>query len=329
MNKDHSMTNPARTARPFELLQRVLPLLAAALFAFACSPPALADAPGIGHVETMGEGEKTLILVPGLGCDWTVWRAFMERNKDRYTMHAITLAGFGDTPPPADPGHDEGTPWLDGAIAAIGAHIDAHGLDRPILVGHSLGGHLALRFAAERPGVLGGAVCVDGLPVFPLGIPIPADQREAFVNQNIAPQLRGMSDEMWAMQQRQSVEGMVRDEARRAELAAMILEPSREVTVRYLLELFKSDIVADLAQIADPALLIGAVPGENVPGAAQIAAMMREVWRDSEKASAHLRVVTLKNTGHFVMDDAPDRLDAMVRAFVAGEDVRPLGDDAR
>ena len=65
--------------------------------------PALAAHEGLAHVETRGEGDTHLLLVPGLLCDWTVWESFMERNAERYTMHAVTLPGFGGTEPPPEP----------------------------------------------------------------------------------------------------------------------------------------------------------------------------------------------------------------------------------
>ncbi len=48
------------------------------------------------------------------------------------------------------------------AVADIGRVIDATGIERPILVGWSLGATLAVRYAAQRPGGVGGLVLIDG-----------------------------------------------------------------------------------------------------------------------------------------------------------------------
>ena len=307
----------------------LLPLLALALMVCAFAPIARGGAqPGIGRAEVVGAGAHTLILIPGLGCDASVWREFMERNKDRYTMHALTLAGFGGTEPPPDPGHDRGTPWLDGAVEAIGVYIETQGLDQPILIGHSMGGHLAMRFAAQRPGVLGAAVSVDGLPARPLGAPMSLAQREAFVNQNIAPQFRAMPDDAWREQQRGWIAGMVQDERRGAELADHFLATPRETTTRYLLELFRADITPELKGIDAPTYILGAIPDAGVPGGAENAEMMRSVWTQIDRDSDRVAVLLLENCRHFVMDDKPDRLDAIVRAVAARDDVRQLGDNA-
>ncbi len=46
----------------------------------------------------LGRGKQTLILLPGLGFDASVFKDFMETNKKEYTMYAITIPGFGNTP---------------------------------------------------------------------------------------------------------------------------------------------------------------------------------------------------------------------------------------
>ena len=45
--------------------------------------------------------------------------------------------------------------------------IEERYLERPALIGHSLGGTLALSFAADHSDRIAGVVAVDGLPVFP------------------------------------------------------------------------------------------------------------------------------------------------------------------
>src|SRR6266498_2813423 len=53
----------------------------------------------LGHVRKVGEGGKIMLLIPGLGFGDVVWSEFMERHRADYTMFAITLPGFGNTPP--------------------------------------------------------------------------------------------------------------------------------------------------------------------------------------------------------------------------------------
>lgn len=85
----------------------------------------------------------------------------MDRLDDRFTVVAVDLPGHGHSPCPDDP--DAFT--RDAALADIDQVLTS--LDeRPVLVGHSLGGYLALAHAATRPEVARGVVVLNTGPGF-------------------------------------------------------------------------------------------------------------------------------------------------------------------
>lgn len=104
-----------------------------------------------GEVERMGQGVRDMILMPCLGCDASSWIPFMERNRDRYRMVAVTWPGLGATALPEVVADPRGTPYFDYLMDALDLLIDREDLDRPVLVGHSAAAVAAVRFAAERP----------------------------------------------------------------------------------------------------------------------------------------------------------------------------------
>ena len=110
------------------------------LFGMLIAASASAAAPSFGHVEKSGSGKPVLILVPCLGCDWQSWDEFMERNKDDYTMYAVTWPGMGDTPMPDVPADAAGLPFHDYLDQAMTALIKREGLDKPTIIGHSAAG---------------------------------------------------------------------------------------------------------------------------------------------------------------------------------------------
>jgi len=83
----------------------------------------------------------------------------MDELADRHTVVAVDLLGHGDSPVPEDPAEytrDRALDDLDDVLAT---------LDGPaVLVGHSLGGYLALAHAATRPGVARGIVVLNTGP---------------------------------------------------------------------------------------------------------------------------------------------------------------------
>jgi pimeloyl-ACP methyl ester carboxylesterase len=85
----------------------------------------------------------------------------MARLRDRHLVIAVDLLGHGGSPVPEDPAEytrDRALEDLDEVLA---------GLDAPaVLVGHSLGGYLALAHAATRPGAVAGIVVINTGPGF-------------------------------------------------------------------------------------------------------------------------------------------------------------------
>ncbi|GAB3779981.1 alpha/beta fold hydrolase [Dyella agri] len=135
--------------------------------------------PANGQVGTLkferhGDHGHAVILIPGLeGGPW-VWKDTIAQLEKNHVVYAVTLAGFDGMPAPA-----RKTGLMDQADASLLALIEQQHIDKPVLVGHSLGGTLSLRFAGEHASLIAGAVAVDGLPVFPGMDRVDATQRQA------------------------------------------------------------------------------------------------------------------------------------------------------
>ena len=121
----------------------------------ASQPATTASAPAtsvpfkpITLVTTKGTGPINLVLIPGLACDASVWDEFMTRNADKYTMYAVTLPGFGGSDPPAKAPQGIYGTWLENAVTAVHRVIQEKKIANPVIMGHSMGGHLALRLGS-------------------------------------------------------------------------------------------------------------------------------------------------------------------------------------
>ena len=133
---------------------------------------ALAAMPGAGSaqtpfrsqritVETRGQGPE-LILIPGLASTSAVWRGTADRLADRRRLHLVSVRGFGDLAPQAN---------ADGAVMAAVAgevrrYIAEQRLERPAIIGHSMGGQIGLRVAADAGGRIDRLMTVDSSPFF-------------------------------------------------------------------------------------------------------------------------------------------------------------------
>src|SRR5258706_4266390 len=83
-----------------------------------------------------GRGKTTLLLIPGIGFDASVFKDFMQDNEKEYTMYAVTLPGFGTTaaPPMPDSTISYGAhTWNNSAVEGIIKLMDREKLVRPIV----------------------------------------------------------------------------------------------------------------------------------------------------------------------------------------------------
>ena len=112
------------------------------------------------HTVRRGDGPP-IVFVHGMGTSAATWDHCMDALADRFTVIAVDLLGHGDSPVPDDPQEytrDRALADLDDVLAD---------LDVPaVLVGHSLGGYLALAHAATRPGIARAIVVLNTGPGF-------------------------------------------------------------------------------------------------------------------------------------------------------------------
>ena len=114
------------------------------------------------EVVIQGNGETNLILIPCMSCRWNEWEEFMERNKEKYTMYAVTVPGYGGTASPDLPVNSEATPFRDHVLEGLSELIDQNGLQKVTVAGHSWGSMVAVQLAAKRPDVVNRVINVDG-----------------------------------------------------------------------------------------------------------------------------------------------------------------------
>ncbi len=114
------------------------------------------------QLNTVSSGSgRPIVFIHGLGMTAHTWDACAALLSDRFTVMAVDLPGHGESPCPDDP--DAFT--RDAALADLDVVLDQ--FDEPaVLVGHSLGGYLALAHAATRPNVACGVIVLNTGPGF-------------------------------------------------------------------------------------------------------------------------------------------------------------------
>ncbi|GAB3874746.1 alpha/beta hydrolase [Hymenobacter segetis] len=235
-------------------------LLSAAGSAFATNPAAVpaakvvADNPAAHPtftVRVVGKGQP-MLLIPGLNCTGAVWDETVAHYQSQYQCHVISLAGFGGTAPAAVT-----DPLLPAVRDQLLAYIKTQKLSKPTLVGHSLGGFMALALSAAQPDAIGPLVIVDSLPY------MAAIQNPAATVETVRPMADKMRQQMKqghmpAAAQRQMVAGMATDTARQTLIArwGMVSDPA--TTAQAMYDMYTIDLRNDISRIKQPVLVLGA-----------------------------------------------------------------------
>ena len=102
-----------------------------------------------------GEQGSPLLLIHGFAASADIWILNIEVLAARHRVYAIDLIGFGRSALPDAPYS------LDYYARFLGRCLDALGLERAHIAGHSMGGKLALYFALEQPERVERLVLVD------------------------------------------------------------------------------------------------------------------------------------------------------------------------
>ena len=279
----------------------------------AFSPPASF------RVDVIGRG-RPMILIPGLSSSGETWKSTVARSQNRFQCHVLTLAGFAGVPPIAEP-------LLPKVRQELAAYIRSERLDRPVIVGHSLGGTLALALAADHPSLVGALVIVDTVPF------IAGAQFQAKTLEEAKPNIAAMEAYFAAITQKQyddyvsagtATMWMVTKPADLEKLKEWGMQSDRRTVADALVELTKMDLRPDLQRITSPTLLLGTWIG--------LKAQMEKFGRTMERVEfiktfqeqyatlARLHFAMSDNARHFVMLDDPAWFFEKLDAFLADPD---------
>jgi pimeloyl-ACP methyl ester carboxylesterase len=264
---------------------------------------------GMLRVEHFGTTSGTpIIFIPALFCGSWQWNGQIAALAPNHEIYVVTLPGFDGRP------RDNGPALMDRAAASLAQLIRERHLVRPIVIGHSLGGTLAVFFAEQFPSAAGGIIAVEGgYPSAPT-----AAARKQTVDASAAPYVgadpatfdRVLRTTMlrYTITSKSDVDTVAR-QAERSDPTAIAL------WMRAALEL---DLTPKLSAIRVP--LTEIVPFDPTidpyRGMASLAAKQRayQTWLDHARDGS---VIMIDNSRHFVMFDQPPAFDRVLFARIA------------
>ncbi|WP_162910623.1 alpha/beta fold hydrolase [Hymenobacter oligotrophus] len=258
-------------------------------------------------VRVVGKGQPVL-LIPGLTCPGAVWDETVARYQQQYQCHIVSLAGFGGAAAPASTDN-----LLLNVRDQLLAYIKTQKLQRPAIIGHSLGGFVALWMSATQPEAIGPLVIVDSLPF------MSAIQNPNLTAEMAKPMAEGMRQQMRrgpmpAAQQRQMVASMITDTARQTVAArwGRLSDPGTVAQAMY--DMATTDLRPDVARIQQPVLVLGAWAAYKQFGSTKEST--RAIF-EQQYAKLPQRRIEMSEAGrHFLMWDDQQWFFAQTDAFL-------------
>ncbi|HEY3675296.1 MAG TPA: alpha/beta hydrolase [Candidatus Tumulicola sp.] len=277
----------------------------------APAPSASFDS-GMLHVDRYGSGPQSLILIPGLGSGPWSWYGTIAHFSPKYTIYAVTLAGFDGRPPSTE------IPLISSFSSDFWQMLSSHDIKMPVVIGHSLGGTLAFLLAEQHPELLRAVVAADGMPIFPLLASKTDAEREAIANQ--AAGMYGALSPAGALSYETNfMQTIGTNQPDLVAPTAKLEAASDPKTVAAWLQTdLASDLRPELPAISIPVLEI--MPYDPSMGAKAGFTQEQGVafYRSLLIGTQHATVVAIGPSKHFVMLDQPDKFYAAVQQFLDG-----------
>lgn len=259
-------------------------------------------APAPFQVKVIGHGQP-IILIPGLSSSGDTYDQTVAHYRDRYQLHVLTLAGFAGAPPVQQ--RPNGASFLDYERDQIAAYIRAQKLDHPVIIGHSLGGTLALSIAAKYPDLPGRLIIVDSYPFLAaVMMPNATVERARALGQQMQAGMKKMTQEEYEKSVRsgQYTRAMVTSDKDFERIKSWGLVTDPNTVADAYADLIGMDLRDDIARIKAPTMVMGTWLG-YAPYAdhAGIQTMLQQQY--SKLPNADLRVSDTAR--HFIMYDDP------------------------
>ena len=261
-------------------------------------------------VEVVGAGPD-VILIPGFASSREVWRAEAERLKATHRVHLVQLAGFAGEPWTQGDG-----PFLEPMIGELARYVREARLDRPAVIGHSMGGLTGLMLAQRHPDLVGRVMSVDSLPFFSAlyGPTATVETARPFADQ-AATAILGADAATFRAQQAQTATGMSRDPATRSAMVEWSMVSDRRAMAAAIREVMTTDVRPGLAAMATP---VWAIYAADADGGAP-AAMADGLWAREYADLPGVQLVRVDGSRHFIMADQPERFAELADRFLAGQ----------
>lgn len=241
-------------------------------------------------VSVKGKGEP-ILLFPGFGCTGELWNETVEELSKTNECHIFTFAGFGTVPPIE-------TPWFTTIKNELISYVKDKKLNKPTLLGHSLGGTLSLWLASSETELFKKVILVDALPAS-AALMIPNYNGEIIEYDN--PQSKMMLEmdiNSFEAMNSQSISFMCLNKEKHKIITSWMNMADRKTYVHGYIDMLNLDLRKEISKIKIPVVILAATSlGLDI---------VKSTYKSQYQNLPSVQIHYAENAGHFVMYDQPD-----------------------
>jgi pimeloyl-ACP methyl ester carboxylesterase len=201
------------------------------------------------QVVKSGKGKQSIVFIPGFASSGDVWNETKTNFEKDFTCYTLTMAGFAGVKPQLNATFKN---WE----TEIVNYIKANNIEKPIIVGHSMGGGLALAIASDYPKLIRKIVVVDALPC------LSALRDSAFKSQennDCAPmitQIEAMSHEDFYQMQKRNMAMLLVEASKQDEVISWSMKSDRKTFSEMYCDFSNTDLRDKITAVKCPSLIL-------------------------------------------------------------------------
>ncbi|MFT5890655.1 MAG: pimeloyl-ACP methyl ester carboxylesterase [Dokdonia sp.] len=251
-------------------------------------------------IETIGKG-KPIFYLPGFTVPGSIWKETIENITLDRKSYLISYAGFNGNEPIE-------MPWYNNIKSSIVKYIKDNHLNDIVIIGHSMGGNLAVDIASELPNRVSKIVIVEALPCMrEVMMPnVPAES--LFYESPYNKQMLEMDEQQFKNMASMMSSNMTLNKEKTNTLTNWILEANRKTWVYGYTDLLKLDLRNILSKVTCETLILGAsFPDVKIA---------KKNYENQYSNLSNKTIIMASNSKHFIMFDQPKWFYETVNDFL-------------
>ncbi len=251
------------------------------------------------EVKISGKGNRSIIFIPGFACSGEVWNQTKALYENNYTCYTLTMAGFAGVAP-------QSKPSFQGWERAIATFIQQNKINKPLIIGHSMGGGLAMALASDYPELISKIIAVDALPCLAALMNPSLKAKENNDCSAIVSQITSATDEQFYQMQKNTIPRLLADTSKQELVLGWSVKSDRTTFAEMYCDFSNTDLREKIAGIKCPALVLLESYFVNFKPA------INEQFKKLTSANLHYATKGL----HFIMYDDKEWYNQQISNFI-------------